>query len=87
MKTYNITLSEIELLDVVTALTTVSGRVLSAADDSGPGTLAARQRAQTEMVELSRRITDQAAEQFHEGRHTVRSDGAVQLSLPFEEKS
>ena len=82
MKTYNITLSEIELLDVVTALTTVSGRVLSAADDSGPGTLAARQRAQTEMVELSRRITDQAAEQFHDERR--RHDARRQLSLPYE---
>ena len=87
MKSYNITLSEAALLDVVTALTAASGRVLPTADDSGPGTLPARQRAATEMVELSRRIVDEAAEQYHDGRHTVRSDGAVQLSLPFEEKS
>ena len=83
VKTYNITLSEAELLDVVTALTAASGRVLPTADNSGPGTLAARQRAATEMVELSRRIVAQSAEQFHEGRHTVRSDSAVQLSLPY----
>tara|TARA_B100000749_G_scaffold153169_1_gene117630 strand:- start:925 stop:1200 length:276 start_codon:yes stop_codon:yes gene_type:complete len=87
VKSYNITLSEAELLDVVTALTAASGRVLPTADNSGPGTLAARQRAVTEMVELSRRIVDEAAEQYHDGRHTVRSDGAVQLSLPFEEKT
>ena len=75
MKSYNITLSESELLDVVTALAQTARGVLR----HGP--------AATKMYELSRRITDQAAEQFHEGRHTVRSDGAVQLSLPFEEKS
>ena len=56
MKSYNITLSESELLDVVTALAQIAGSGLRC----GP--------AATEMHELSRRITDQAAEQFHDER-------------------
>ena len=64
MKSYNITLSESELLDVVTALAQTAGSVLR------------HGRAATEMYELSRRITDQAAEQFHDERQ--------QLSLPYE---
>ena len=67
MKTYNISLSESELLDVVTALAQVAGSVLR----SGP--------AATKMYELSRRIADQAAEQFHDAR----LDAREQLSLPY----
>ena len=63
MKSYNITLSESELLDVVTALEAVPRRVLR----RGP--------AATEMYELSRRIADQAAEQFNDARR--------QLPLPY----
>ena len=70
MKSYNITLSESELLDVVTALAQIAGSVLR------------RGAAATEMYELSRRITDQAAEQFHDGRQLY--DGRQQLSLPYE---
>ena len=64
MKSYNITLSESELLDVVTALAQTARGVLR----HGP--------AATKMYELSRRITDQAAEQFHDERQ--------QPSLPYE---
>ena len=64
MKSYNITLSESELLDVVTALAQTARSVLR----HGP--------AATKMYELSRRIADQAAEQFHNARK--------QLSLPYE---
>ena len=65
MKSYNITLSESELLDVVTAL----------AQTAGSGRR--HGLAATKMYELSRRITDQAAEQFHDARQ--------QLSLPYEQ--
>ena len=70
MKSYNITWSESELLDVVTALAQTAGSVLR------------HGRAATEMYELSRRITDQAAEQFHDERQ--RHDARRQLSLPYE---
>ena len=70
MKSYNITLSESELLDVVTALAQIAESGLRC----GP--------AATEMHELSRRITDQAAEQFHDERR--RHDARRQLSLPYE---
>ena len=70
MKSYNITLSESELLDVVTALEAISRSVLR----RGP--------AATKIYELSRRIADQAAEQFHDGRQLY--DGRQQLSLPYE---
>ena len=63
MKSYNIMLTEAELLDVVTALEAAPHRVLR------------RGSAATEMYELSQRITDQAAEQFHAARQ--------QLSLPY----
>jgi hypothetical protein len=63
MEKYNITLSEIELLEVVTALEAAPHRVLR----RGP--------AATEMYELSQRITDQAAEQFH--------NACRQLLLPY----
>ena len=56
MKSYNITLSESELLDVVTALAQTARGVLR----HGP--------AATKMYELSRQIADQAAEQFHDAR-------------------
>ena len=70
MKSYNITLSESELLDVVTAL------AQTAASGSRWGLAA------TEMHELSRRITDQAAEQFHDERQL--HDARRQPSLPYE---
>ena len=70
MKTYNITLSEAELLDVVTALAQIAGSVLR------------RGAAATEMYELSRRITDQAAEQFYDERQL--HDARRQPSLPYE---
>ena len=70
MKSYNITLSESELLDVVTALAQTAGGVLR----HGP--------AATKMYELSRRITDQAAEQFHDERQL--HDARQQPSLPYE---
>ena len=71
MKSYNITLSESELLDVVTALAQIAGSVLR----RGP--------AATEMYELSRRITDQAAEQFHDERQLYDAR-QQQPSLPYE---
>ena len=70
MKTYNISLSESELLDVVTALAQIAGSVLR------------RGAAATEMYELSRRITDQAAEQFYDERQL--HDARRQPSLPYE---
>ena len=66
MKSYNITLSEAELLDVVTSLTGASAHLRH-----GP--------AATKLYELSRRIADQAAEQFHDAR----LDAREQLSLPY----
>ncbi len=70
MKSYNITLSEAELLDVVTALAQIAGSVLR----RGP--------AATKMYELSRRITDQAAEQFHDERQL--HDARRQPRLPYD---
>ena len=70
MKSYNITLSESELLDVVTALAQTAGSGWR----HGP--------AATKMYELSRRIADQAAEQFHVERQL--HDAHRQLSLPYE---
>ncbi len=66
MKSYNITLSESELLDVVTSLTGTSAHLRQ-----GP--------AATKLYELSRRIADQAAEQFYDAR----LDAREQLSLPY----
>ena len=66
MKSYNITLSEAALLDVVTSLTGASAHLRH-----GP--------AATKLYELSRRIADQAAEQFHDAR----LDAREQLSLPY----
>ena len=77
MKSYNITLSESELLNVVTALAQTARSVLR----HGP--------AATKMYELSRRIADQAAEQFHVERqlHDARRRACFglrqQLSLPY----
>ncbi len=70
MKSYNITLSEAELLDVVTALDV--SRMLR----RGPvGS------ASLSSTRLSRRIADQAAEQFHDVR--LSHDTRQQLSLPY----
>ena len=66
VKSYNITLSEAELLDVVTSLTGASAHLRH-----GP--------AATKLYELSRRIADQAAEQFYDAR----LDAREQLSLPY----
>jgi hypothetical protein len=74
MKSYNITLTEAELLDVVTALEAVPRRVLR----RGP--------TATGMYELPRRIVDQAAEQFDTVRYgeaSSRNWKAGQLSLPY----
>ena len=71
MKSYNITMTEAELLDVVTALERFPGGVLR------------RGLAATEMYELSRRITDQAAEQFHDARRRACFGLRQQLSLPY----
>jgi len=70
VKSYNITLSEAELLDVVTALAQIASSVLR----SGPAAI--------KVYELSRRITDQAAEQFHDERQL--HDARRQPSLPYE---
>ena len=72
MKSYNITLSESELLDVVTALEAQSAHSLR----RGPvGS------ASLSSTKLSRRIADQAAEQFHDVR--LSHDTRQQLSLPY----
>ena len=67
VKNYNITLSEAELLDVVTGLDLAGQRSASSA---------------THMHKLSRRIVEEAAEQFHDAR--LRHDVRQQLSLPYD---
>ena len=67
VKNYNITLSEAELLDVVTGLDLAGQRSESSA---------------THMQKLSRRIVEEAAEQFHNVR--LRHDVRTQLSLPYD---
>ena len=57
MKSYNITLSESELLDVVTALEAAPHRVLRRGPDGS--------------ALLSRQIADQAAEQFHDAHQQL----------------
>lgn len=69
MKSYNITLSESELLDVVTALEAAPHRVLRRGPDGS--------------ALLSRQIADQAAEQFHDARLLHVHDARQQLSLPY----
>ena len=63
MKNYNITLTESELLDVVTALEAISEGVLLRRRRHGP--VGSTSLSSTS---LSRRIADQAAEQFHDAR-------------------
>lgn len=70
MKSYNITLSETELLSVVNALTAASPYTHGAA-------------SVTDMYLLSRRITDQAADQFHAARPGAVVGDRQQLSLPY----
>lgn len=69
MKSYNITLSESELLDVVTALEAAPHRVLRRGPDGS--------------ALLSRQIADQAAEQFHDARRRACFGLRQQLSLPY----
>jgi len=81
MKSYNITLTEAELLDVVTALEAAPYRVLCRGLRRGPVGIAS----------LSRQIADQAVEQFHESLSQRIADQAAkqfydahqQLSLPY----
>jgi hypothetical protein len=62
MKNYNITLTESELLDVVTALEAISEGVLLRRRHGPVGSTS------LSSTSLSRRIADQAAEQFHDAR-------------------